>query len=206
MQFQMKRRKFITLLGGAAAWPLAAHAQQRERMRRIGVLVNGPETDAELAARIVAFRKALPDLGWVPGKNLQIDARFGANDDDLLEKAKELVGLAPDVILAMAPPSVIALQKISRTIPVVFAAVTDPVGLGIVRSLAHPGGNATGFFSAEFGFGAKLLGLLKETRARHPKGDCCNRLGQPQCCAAVRRHSSDGVLSWRGTASAQRVG
>src|SRR5262249_31344790 len=139
MQFaQLKRREFISLVGGTvAAWPIAVRAQQDQRMRRIGMLVNGPEADAEIAARVAEFRKALPDLGWVPGTNLQIDARFGANDDDLREKAKELVGLAPDVILAMAPPSVIALQKISRTTPIVFAAVTDPVGFGIVRSLAR---------------------------------------------------------------------
>jgi len=161
------------------------------------MLVNGPEADAEIAARIEAFRKALPDLGWVPGKNLQVDARFGANDDDLHEKAKELIRLAPDVILAMAPPSVIALQKISRTIPIVFAAVTDPVGLGIVRSLAHPGGNATGFFTAEFGFGAKLLGLLKELAPDIRKvivaTDLGNRSAAPQFAAIQAMASSVGV-------------
>jgi ABC-type uncharacterized transport system substrate-binding protein len=113
-------------------------------------------------ARLAAFRKALQDLGRTPGANLQVDIRFGVDNDDLREKAKVLVGLAPDVVLAMAPPSVIALRKVTHTVPIVFAAVTDPVGLGIVQSLAHPGGNATGFLSAEFGFGAKWLELLKE--------------------------------------------
>jgi putative tryptophan/tyrosine transport system substrate-binding protein len=166
-------------------------------MRRIGVLVNGPEADAEIAARVAAFRKALPDLGWVPGTNVQIDARFGANDDDLREKAKELVGLSPDVFLAMAPPSVIALQKISPTIPIVFAAVTDPVGLGLVRSLARSGGNATGFLTAEFGFGAKLLGLLKELAPDVRKviiaTDLENRSAAPQFAAIQAMAFSAGV-------------
>jgi putative tryptophan/tyrosine transport system substrate-binding protein len=161
----MRRRQFISLLGGAAAtWPMATRAQQAgERMRRIGVLVNFPETDAEVVARLAAFRKALQDLGWAAsGANLRIDVRFGVDDDDMHKKAKELVDLAPDVVLAMSPPSVMALLKVTRAVPIVFAAVTDPVGLGIVQSLARPGGNATGFLSAEFGFGAKWLELLKE--------------------------------------------
>ena len=157
-----RRREFIALLGSAAAvWPLAAHAQGG-RTRRIGILANGPETDAEIAARLAAFRTALQGFGWIVGTNLQIDARFGVNDDDVLAKAKELVGVAPDVVLAMAPPSVMALLKVTRTVPIVFGAMTDPVGLGVVQSLARPGGNATGFISAEFGFGAKSLELLKE--------------------------------------------
>ena len=159
----MQRREFITLLGGAAAgWPLAARAQQPERMRRIGMLVNGPETDAEVAARIAAFRKALQDFGWVPGTNLRVDIRFGVDNEELREKAKELVGLAPEVVWAVSTPSVMALRRVTRTVPIVFVAVTDPVGLGIVQNLARPGGSATGFLSAEFGFGAKLLELLKE--------------------------------------------
>jgi putative ABC transport system substrate-binding protein len=159
----MRRREFITLLSGAAAmWPLAARAQQVAGTRRIGMLVNGPETDAEVAARIAAFRKALQDFGWTPGTNLRVDIRSGVDNDDLREKAKELVGLAPDVVLAVATPSVMALLKVTRTVPIVFAAVTDPVGLGIVQNLSRPGGNVTGFLSAEFGFGAKLLELLKE--------------------------------------------
>jgi putative ABC transport system substrate-binding protein len=158
----MRRREFILLLCGAAAvWPVATRAQQPEKRRRIGILANGLEADPELVARLAAFRKGLQELGWGPS-NLQIDLRYGLDNDGLREKAKELVGLAPDVILAMATPSVIALQKVSRSVPIVFAAVTDPVGLGIVQDLARPGGNATGFLTAEFGFGAKLLELLKE--------------------------------------------
>lgn len=161
----MQRRKFITIIGGAAvasAWPLAARAQQDQQMRRIGMLLNDPEHDAETTARVAAFRKALQEFGWIPGTNLRVDIRFGVDNDELREKAKELAALAPDVVSAMAPPSVMALRKVTRTVPIVFAAVTDPVGLGIVQSLARPGGNATGFLSAEFGFSAKLLELLKE--------------------------------------------
>src|SRR5215472_16955956 len=158
----MRRREFITLIGGAAAWPLVVRAQQGPQKRRIGMLVPGLDTDAEMAARVAAFQNAMQGLGWNPGTNLQVDVRYGTGDDDLRERAKELVGLAPDVVLAMSPPSVVALQKVSRSVPIVFAAVTDPVGLGIVQSLSHPGGNATGFLSAEFGFGAKWLELLKE--------------------------------------------
>jgi putative ABC transport system substrate-binding protein len=162
----MQRREFITLIGSAAAasavWPLIARAQQDQQVRRIGMLVSGTETDAEVAARVAAFKKGLQDLGWIPGTNLRVDIRFGVDNDDLREKAKELVGLAPDVALAVATPSAMALRRVTRAVPIVFAAVTDPVGLGIVQNLARPGGNATGFLTAEFGFGAKLLELLKE--------------------------------------------
>jgi putative ABC transport system substrate-binding protein len=130
-------------------------------VRRVGILTSGLETDPENVARLAAFRKGLQQLGWGPS-NLQIDIRYGLDNDELRGKAQELVGLTPDVVLAGGPPSVMALQKVSRTVPIVFAAVTDPVGLGIVQDLARPGGNATGFLTAEFGFGAKLLELLKE--------------------------------------------
>ena len=155
----MRRREFITLLlgGGAAAWPVTVRAQQGQK-RRIGVLVNGEETDPEQRARLAAFQKALQGLGWTSGANLQIDIRYGIDGDDLRKRAQELVALSPDLIFASTPPSVIAVNKVSRTVPIVFAAVTDPVGMGLVQSLAHPGGNATGFLSAEFGFTAKLLG------------------------------------------------
>jgi ABC-type uncharacterized transport system substrate-binding protein len=181
------RRDFIALLGGAAAWPLAARAQQGEPVRRIGVLMTAPETEAELAARLAAFRKGLQDLGWAPGANLRVDVRFGVDDDDLRKKAKELVELAPDVVLAHAPDSVMALLKVTRTVPIVFAAVSDPVGLGIVQNLTRPGGNATGFLSSEFGFGAKWLELLKEIAPSVRKvvvlTDRDNRAAAPQFAA-----------------------
>ena len=165
--------------------------------------------DLEVATRLAAFRKALQDLGWVPG-NLRVDARFGVNDDDLLTKAKELVGLASDVVLAMGTPSVVALLKVTRTVPIVFGAVTDPVGLGITQSLAHPGGNATGFLTAEFGFGAKSLELLKEVAPRISKvivlTDLDNRAAPPQFAAIQTVAPSLGVelslLSMNNNASA----
>ena len=159
----MRRRDFVTLIGGgaAAASPFAARAQQREKTRGIGVLVNGTETNSLMVARLAAFGKTLQDLGW-NADNSRTDIRFGVGNDELRKKAEELVELAPDVVFAIAPPSVLAAQKASRTVPIVFAAVTDPVGMGIVEDLARPGGNVTGFLSAEFGFGAKWLQLLKE--------------------------------------------
>src|SRR3974377_970158 len=126
----MRRREFIALLSGAAtAWPFAARAQPDQQMRRVGMLVNGPETDAMMMARVAAFRKGLNELGWTSA-NSRIDIRYGVDDDELREKAKELVELAPDVVMAMAPPSVRALRKVCATGPVVFAAETDPVGAG----------------------------------------------------------------------------
>jgi ABC-type uncharacterized transport system substrate-binding protein len=149
--------------------------------------MTAPETEAELAARLAAFRKGLQDLGWAPGANLRVDVRFGVDDDDLRKKAKELVELAPDVVLAHAPDSVMALLKVTRTVPIVFAAVSDPVGLGIVQNLTRPGGNATGFLSSEFGFGAKWLELLKEIAPSVRKvvvlTDRDNRAAAPQFAA-----------------------
>ena len=174
-----------------------ARAQQSEKVRRVGMLVNGVDTDPEITARVAALRKTLGNLGWILGANLQLDARYGEHDDELREKAKELVGLAPAVIIAMTPPGVQALQKVTRTIPIVFGAVTDPVGLGIVQSLARPGGNATGFLSAEFGFGAKLLELIKEIAPGIRKviifGNSENRSGAPQFAAIQTAAHSVGV-------------
>jgi ABC-type uncharacterized transport system substrate-binding protein len=158
----VKRREFITLLGGAAAWPLAARAQQ-ERLRRIGVLMNFAADDAEGQVRLAAFLQGLQEAGWAVGRNVQIELRWGAADNELYRKhAAELGALAPDVIFASATPSVQALQHANRTMPIVFAMVGDPVGMGLVANLARPGGNATGFTPMEFGFGAKWVELLKE--------------------------------------------
>jgi putative tryptophan/tyrosine transport system substrate-binding protein len=149
----VKRRAFITLLGGAAAaWPLAAHAQQPERMRRIGVLMGGAGSDPVEQARLAAFLDGLQQLGWTDGRNVRVDTRWPAgNADRYRTYAAELVGLAPDVILASASASVAALQQASRNAPIVFANVIDPVGAGFVASLAQPGGNATGFTAFEYG-------------------------------------------------------
>ena len=162
----MRRREFITLLGGAAvAWPLAARAQQPERVRRIGIFMNLASDDAEGQSRNAAFLQGLQELGWSVGRNVRIDYRWGANnfDPDRMRKdAAELLALAPDVVLATTAPIVVALQQVSRTVPIAFAAVIDPVGAGVVASLARPGGNATGFIMFEYGISAKWLELLKE--------------------------------------------
>src|SRR5262245_23241667 len=164
----MKRREFITLLGGAAvARPVAVRAQQPERMRRIGVLMNLPADDPEGQARIVAFVQGLQQSGWSDGRNVRIEIRWAAGDVARFQRAaEELLALAPDVVLASATPSVQALQQSTRTVPIVFANVGDPVAMGIVASLARPGGNATGFTPYEFGFAAKWLELLKEIAPR----------------------------------------
>jgi putative ABC transport system substrate-binding protein len=159
----VKRREFIGLLGGAAAWPLAAHAQQLERMRRIGVLIGAIETDPESQARIAAFKEGLQALGWTDGRNVHIDYRFASADLDLTHKyAAELVGLAPEVILANSPLVLRALRQQTSTIPIVFALVVDPVGEGFIKSLAQPGGNITGFTSFEYPLSGKWLEVLKE--------------------------------------------
>src|SRR5215471_2880298 len=165
MQFdQLKRREFITLLGGAAAaWPLAARAQQPEKIRRIGVLMNFAADDPESTSRITVFVQSLHGLGWTVGHNLQIDYRFGAGDVERYRRfASELVALAPEVPVTAGAPAVEALQRATRTVPIVFVTVTDPVGGGLVASLARPGGNTTGFTLSEYGLSAKWLELLKQ--------------------------------------------
>src|SRR5262245_52091738 len=158
----IKRRKFITLIGGAVAWPLAVRAQQ-ERMRRIGVLMNLAERDPEGHARIGALREGLAKLGWTEGRELQIEYRWFAGDPDRARAyAAELVKLKPEVIFAGATPSVAVLQRETRSVPIVFAQVADPVGAGFVGSLARPGGNITGFASFEYAIAAKWLELLKQ--------------------------------------------
>jgi putative ABC transport system substrate-binding protein len=159
----MKRREFISLLGGAAAWPLAARAQQPERMRRVTVLLIESQDDADALARSQSFQHALQQLGWTEGRNVQIDTRWNvAAADRVRAVAAELATTGPDVILASGAAMVGPLLQATRSVPVVFVLVADPVGAGLVESLAHPGGNATGFTAVEYGFGGKLLELLKE--------------------------------------------
>jgi putative ABC transport system substrate-binding protein len=158
----VKRREFIGLLGGAAAWPVAARAQA-DRVRRIGVLMNLAADDPEGRLRSAALLQALQELGWTDGRNLQFDYRWGPGDTEFFRKhAEELVALAPDVILATGTPVVEALQRVTRTVPIVFVTVIDPVGAGFVESLARPGGNITGFSLFEFGMSGKWVELLKE--------------------------------------------
>ena len=160
----MQRREFIVLLGGtAAAWPQAARAQQTERMRRVGVLMSDAADDPEGQARVTVFVQALQQLGWTDGRNMRIDVRWGAVDADRYRKyAEELVALAPDVILATSSAALGTLQRATRTVPIVFAVVADPVGAGYVDSLARPGGNASGFALFEYGIAGKWLELLKQ--------------------------------------------
>jgi putative ABC transport system substrate-binding protein len=159
----MKRRVFITLLGGAAAWPLAVHAQQGERMRRIGVLMGPAANDPTAQTRVIAFVQGLQQSGWTVGHNVRIDTRWSAgNADDIRKYAVELAALAPDVILATTTLAVASLLQLTRTVPIVFVQVIDPVGGDLVDSLARPGRNATGFTSFEYGMGAKWLELLKQ--------------------------------------------
>jgi putative tryptophan/tyrosine transport system substrate-binding protein len=166
----MRRREFIILLGGCAAatpWPLAVRAQQPSGMRRIGVLMNLAGDDPESTRRVVAFGQGLQELGWIVDRNVRIDTRWGAVDVDRSRShAAELVALAPDVILASGTPSVTALLQATRTVPIVFANVIDPVGSGFAESVARPGGNATGFSMFEYGISGKWLELLKEIAPR----------------------------------------
>jgi putative tryptophan/tyrosine transport system substrate-binding protein len=159
----VKRRQFITLLGGAAAWPIASRAQQGDRMRRIGVLMSLAETDPEAQARIAAFRKGLQTLGWAEGRNVRIDIRWAASDAGLMQRfANELIALQPDLILSHNTPTTASLLQQTRTIPIVFVVVSDPVGSGFVASFPRPGGNITGFTNIEPTMAGKWLELLKE--------------------------------------------
>jgi putative tryptophan/tyrosine transport system substrate-binding protein len=164
MAIHIQRREFITLLGGAvAAWPLAAPAQQGDQMRRIGVLMNRAADNPEGQARLAAFQQGLQQLGWSDGRNVRIDIRWGEDDVERERSgAVELLALAPDVIFASGTLSVAAVQHTGNRLPVVFVAVTDPVGAGLVDSLARPGGNITGFMIYEYSFGGKRLELLKQ--------------------------------------------
>jgi putative ABC transport system substrate-binding protein len=164
MQIQsLARREFVTALGGAVAWPLAGHAEQPERVRRVGVLMSLPENDSFARAIVTAFAQAMERLGWVEGKNIRIDYRFAAGEPTLFKSyAAELVGLSPDAILAGTTPAITALREQTRKIPIVFAGVPDPVGMGFVQSLGRPGGNITGFGAVDPPIMGKRLQLLKE--------------------------------------------
>jgi putative ABC transport system substrate-binding protein len=162
----MKRREFITLIGGAAAaWALAVPAQTKQ-MRRIGVLMGLAASDPEAQSRVVAFENGLREVGWVKGRNLSIEYRWAGDGNLLRDHAAELLAMAPDLILANSTPVTVALREQSRVVPIVFTQVTDPVGQGLVPNLAHPGGSLTGFTSFEFSIGTKWLEALKQTAPR----------------------------------------
>jgi putative ABC transport system substrate-binding protein len=159
----MRRRDFIGIVGSATAWPLAALAQQPEQMRRIGVLLGTVADDPQGQARIVAFQQTLQQLGWIEGRNVQIDVRWGGSDVERDRRyAAELIALAPNVVMAVGTLSVSALQRHGNVVPIVFVNVADPVGAGFVNNLAHPGGNVTGFMNFEYSMGGKWLELLKQ--------------------------------------------
>src|SRR5262245_28488632 len=164
----MTRRDFIALMGGAAlVWPFAARAQQPERMRRIGVLMAVPENDQEYQAFLAAFREGLQKLGWAEGRNIRIDTRWAALDAEAMQRfAKELVALQPDLIVSQSTPTTASLLQQTRTIPIIFALVIDPIGSGFVASLPRPGGNVTGFIAMEGSLAGKWLELLKEIAPR----------------------------------------
>ena len=190
----LRRRDFIALFGGAMAWPAMAGAQQAERMRVIGVLLPATADDAELQARIAAFHQGLAQLGWTIGRNVRIDTRWATtNAAEIRRHAAELAALAPDVILAHGATTVAPLLQATRTVPVVFLAVVDPVGAGFVDSLARPGGNATGFMNFEYGLSGKWLELLKQIA---PGRDAS---GGPSGCRHSLRHQASSPPSrpWR---------
>jgi putative ABC transport system substrate-binding protein len=159
----MRRRDFIALAGGAAAWPLGARAQQPDPMRRVGLLLGIAENDPEARLRVKAFQQGLRDLGWLDGRNVRIDYRFAASDPERIKQyVAELVRLAPDVIVGNSSPVIAALRQATSTVPIVFAVVNDPVGQGFISSLARPGGNITGFTFIEFAMIGKWSGMLKD--------------------------------------------
>jgi len=194
----MRRREFIVLFGGAAAWPIMAHAQQTEQVRRIGVLMNTAAGDQEGQAGVAEFRQSLQQSGWDIGRDVQIDIRWGENNEDLDRKyAAELITLKPDAILASGSPSVAALQRVTRDVPIVFVRVSDPVGGGFVDSLSRPGRNTTGFMQFEYSFSGKWLELLKEIVPKLSRAavlrDATNRAGIAQFAAIQSVAPSLGV-------------
>jgi putative tryptophan/tyrosine transport system substrate-binding protein len=188
----MNRREFITLLGGAtAAWPIAAGAQQAERVRRIGVLMLYPENDPEGQLRATAFLQGLQKLGWVVGHNVQIDFQWGLGDADWIRSAAaQLLRLSPDLVLANGTPAAKTMQQASRTVPVIFIAGSDPVLDGLVPNLAHPGGNLTGFYVFESSLGEKLLELLKQIAPNVSRvALLSNQLARPESWTAYAVHA-----------------
>jgi putative tryptophan/tyrosine transport system substrate-binding protein len=191
----MRRREFIMLLGSAAAWPLAAHAQRAERARHIGILMNTAAENPEAQSGIKAFQQVLQQSGLMDGQNIDIDVRWGENDIERDRRyAAELVALAPDLLLASGTVSVTALQRATHTIPIVFVQVSDPVGAGVVDTLARPGGNATGFMNFEYTLSGKWLELLKQVAPNVMRVAVIPQSSQPGGNWSVQHHSNLGAI------------
>jgi putative tryptophan/tyrosine transport system substrate-binding protein len=202
----MRRRDFIKgIVGSATAWPLMARAQQGEHMRRIGVLMNVGADDPEASAMVGAFSQGLAEAGWIIGRNARIDYRwYQSNPEAARAYAAELLTLTPDIILASGTPGAIALKQLTRTVPIVFTRLGDPVGAGVVNSLARPGGNVTGFMVFEYSIAGKWLDLLKEIAPAPDPGGCFSRRYQPYRDRPVRRYSGHGDLSRAASDAGQR--
>ncbi len=198
----MRRREFLVGLGGAAAWPLAVWAQQPGRMRRVGLMLGQlPADDPEAQARLTAFVQGLQERGWSDGRNVRIDYRFGLGDADRQRRyAAKLVALAPDVLLAGGNGALVAFQQVTSTVPIVFANVVDPVGLGYVASLARPGGNATGFMQAEFSLRAKLLELLKQIAPHVTRAAVIRNIAAPYDVSRFGRNGAAETIRVRAAA------
>jgi ABC transporter substrate binding protein len=204
MASHIGRRKFLATLGGAAAWPVAARAQQSERVRRVGVLMSLGSDDPEGQTRLAAFLQRLQVLGWTVGRNVRIDSRWGAGDADIIRKgAAELIALAPDVIFAGGGITVAPLLQVTQTVPIVFANATDPVGQSLVASLPRPGGNATGFSLFEFGISGKWAGAAQANCAAGDASGGDSGSERIRRGRAVGRTARGGVIL-RGRVDANR--
>ncbi len=197
--FGMRRREFVSLLGGAVAWPLAARAQQPEQVRRIGVLMAQAADDPDGRARVAAFLQSLHELEWIEGRNVRLDYRWGGGDVDRIRRdAAELVALRPDVILAGGGQVMGPLREATRTVPIVFTQTADPVGAGFVATLPRPGGNATGFTNFEYGVSGKWLEVLREVVPGMNSGSGPSGSHQPRGNRPVGRHPSCGIAIGSG--------
>jgi putative ABC transport system substrate-binding protein len=194
----MRRRDFVKAIASSSvAWPLAARAQQTDQVRRVGVLMNVSPEHPEGQPFVAAFRQALQQLGWTEGRNIRVDIRWGENDVERDRKyATELVALAPDVILAAGTLSVTALQRASRTLPIVFVEVSDPVGAGVVTNLAHPGGSTTGFMLFEYSLSAKWIELLKQVAPNVGRAAVIRDGHQSGWHRSVRRPPDYCIVAW----------
>ena len=190
----MRRRDFVKFSCGAALWPLSARAQQPERMRLIGILLPADVNDPVFQARLAAFQQELAQLGWTVGRNVRIDTRWATtNPAEIRRHAAELVALAPDVILSTGDSTVPPLLQVTRTVPIVFPVVNDPIGAGYVETLARPGGNVTGFMLYEYSIGVEMAGAAQRDRAKRNASGGPSGFRRPRASRPVRRRSGCGI-------------